>query len=40
MIHGDRRGGRTTQGCIALEDRDILELFPKIPVGTRVIVKP
>lgn len=40
MIHGDRRGGRTTQGCIALEDRDILELFPRIPVGTRVIIKP
>jgi lipoprotein-anchoring transpeptidase ErfK/SrfK len=40
MIHGDRRGGRTTQGCIALEDRDILELFPRIPLGTRVIIKP
>jgi murein L,D-transpeptidase YafK len=40
MIHGDRRGGRTTQGCIALEDRDILELFPKIPLGTRVIIRP
>lgn len=40
MIHGDRRGGRTTQGCIALEDRDILELFPKIPIGTRVVIRP
>jgi murein L,D-transpeptidase YafK len=40
MIHGDRRGGRTTQGCIALEDRDILELFPRIPLGTRVVIKP
>jgi murein L,D-transpeptidase YafK len=40
MIHGDRRGGRTTQGCIALEDRDILELFPQIPLGTRVVIRP
>lgn len=40
MIHGDRRGGRTTQGCIALEDRDILELFPRIPPGTRVVIRP
>ncbi|MBN1554829.1 MAG: L,D-transpeptidase [Phycisphaerae bacterium] len=40
MIHGDRRGGRTTQGCIALEDRDILELFPRIPLGTRVMIQP
>ena len=40
MIHGDRRGGRTTQGCIALEDRDILEIFPRIPVGTRVVIRP
>jgi lipoprotein-anchoring transpeptidase ErfK/SrfK len=40
MIHGDRRGGRTTQGCIALEDGDILELFPRIPLGTRVMITP
>jgi lipoprotein-anchoring transpeptidase ErfK/SrfK len=40
MIHGDRRGGRDTLGCIALEDDDIIELFPKIPLGTRVVIRP
>ncbi|MBS3821340.1 MAG: L,D-transpeptidase family protein [Phycisphaerae bacterium] len=40
MIHGDRGGGRDTLGCVALEDRDILELYPRIPVGTPVIVRP
>jgi murein L,D-transpeptidase YafK len=40
LIHGDRRGGRDTQGCVALEDKDILELYPKIPMGTRVIIRP
>lgn len=40
MIHGDRRGGRDTLGCIALEDADIRELYPQIPIGTRVVIRP
>jgi len=40
MIHGDRCGGRETQGCIALEDSDIRELFARIPLGTRVVIQP
>lgn len=40
MIHGRRNGGRDTEGCIALENKDIRELYPQIPVGTRVVIKP
>lgn len=40
MIHGVRQGGRATAGCIALENDDIRELYPRIPKGTKVIVKP
>lgn len=40
MIHGRRDGGRQTLGCIALEDADIRELYPAIPRGTRVIIRP
>jgi hypothetical protein len=40
MIHGRRNGGRDTEGCIALEDKDIRELYPQISVGTRVVIKP
>ncbi len=40
MIHGQRKGGRDTKGCIALEDNDIRELFPKIPNGTKVTILP
>ncbi|MCD4824439.1 MAG: L,D-transpeptidase [Phycisphaerae bacterium] len=40
MIHGRRLGGRATLGCIALEDNDIRELFPQIPHGTEVIIRP
>jgi len=40
MIHGRRNGGRDTEGCIAIEDKDIRELYPQIPVGTRVVIKP
>ena len=40
MIHGRRNGGRDTEGCIALEDKDIRELYPQIPIGTRVVIKP
>ncbi len=40
MIHGQRDGGRETQGCIALENEAIRELYPAIPVGTRVVIRP
>ena len=49
MIHGCRGGGRntgntrikarSTLGCIALENEDVLELFRKLKVGTKVIVR-
>jgi L,D-peptidoglycan transpeptidase YkuD (ErfK/YbiS/YcfS/YnhG family) len=40
MIHGCRNGGRDTQGCIALEDDAIRELYPAIPPGTPVRIQP
>jgi lipoprotein-anchoring transpeptidase ErfK/SrfK len=40
MIHGKRLGGRDTLGCIALEDEDIRELFPRITLGTKVTIAP
>jgi lipoprotein-anchoring transpeptidase ErfK/SrfK len=41
MIHGQRGGSdRPTEGCIALEDPDVLELFSRIPVGTPVYIRP
>ena len=39
MIHGCRNGGRGTLGCVALEDDAIRALYPRIPVGTRVIIR-
>jgi murein L,D-transpeptidase YafK len=40
FIHG--RGSSTdwTWGCIALDDSDIQELYPRIPVGTPVRIDP
>jgi murein L,D-transpeptidase YafK len=40
FIHG--RGSATdwTWGCIALDDADIQELYPRIPVGTPVQIDP
>jgi murein L,D-transpeptidase YafK len=44
MIHGCRRDAagnpRKTLGCIAMEDDHIKELYPKIPLGTAVTIKP
>ena len=40
MIHGARLGGRDTEGCIALEDDDIRELYRRITVGTKVTITP
>jgi len=40
MIHGDGAGRDWTLGCIALYDDDIRELYPAIPVGTVVEIRP
>ncbi len=39
MIHGKRNGGRGTLGCVALEDEAIRTLYPRIPVGTPVLIR-
>lgn len=40
FIHG--RGSATdwTWGCVALDDDDVRELYPRIPVGTPVVIEP
>jgi hypothetical protein len=45
MIHGKRRDAQGqarlgTLGCIAMDDANIRELYPRIPHGTLVIIKP
>ena len=40
MIHGANNGRDGTAGCIALEDDEIRELFPAIPLHTRVTIVP
>ena len=41
LIHGEyEQSGPDTAGCIRLSDKDILELFARIPVGTRVLIHP
>jgi lipoprotein-anchoring transpeptidase ErfK/SrfK len=43
-IHGTNQewviGSRASHGCIRMYNRDILELWPKIPLGTMVVTKP
>ncbi|HWP52576.1 MAG TPA: L,D-transpeptidase [Pyrinomonadaceae bacterium] len=39
-IHGNGAGSDWTWGCVALEDRDVRELFQAIPVGTPVRIEP
>jgi murein L,D-transpeptidase YafK len=39
-IHGNGAGSDWTWGCVALDDRDIRELFKVIPVGTPVRIQP
>jgi len=39
-IHGNGAGSDWTWGCVALDDRDIRELFNVIPVGTPVRIQP
>lgn len=38
-IHGNGSHKDWTLGCVALDDKDVLELFNAISVGTRVIIK-
>ena len=38
-VHGDGgRGQNWTEGCVALSNRDIDDLFPRVGVGTRVTI--
>jgi murein L,D-transpeptidase YafK len=39
-IHGNGASSDWTWGCVALEDRDVRELFEVIPVGTPVRIEP
>lgn len=40
FIHGSGSETDWTWGCVALDDDDIRELFPRIPVGTPVVIEP
>jgi len=40
FIHGNGSVTDWTWGCVALEDKDIKELFEKIPLGTPVRIDP
>jgi murein L,D-transpeptidase YafK len=39
-LHGGGTLWDWTEGCVALENRDIAEIFDKISVGARVCIKP
>jgi lipoprotein-anchoring transpeptidase ErfK/SrfK len=39
-IHGCGAVRDWTEGCIALADEDIKEIFDSIPIGTRVNITP
>lgn len=40
MIHGAGADRRGTAGCVGMDDDDIRELYPAIPLGTPVTIKP
>jgi murein L,D-transpeptidase YafK len=40
FVHGRGSAADWTWGCVALDDPDIRELFPRIPVGTPVVIEP
>jgi len=40
FVHGNGSASDWTWGCVALDDDDIRELYPRIPVGTPVVVEP
>ena len=39
FIHGNGSHSDWTWGCVALDDRDIRELFDTVPVGTPVTIE-
>lgn len=39
-IHGSGSETDWTLGCVALDDADIKELFPLLPLGTTVVIRP
>ena len=40
FIHGSGSATDWTWGCVALDDGDVRELYPRIPVGTPVVIEP
>jgi hypothetical protein len=40
MIHGGGTQRDWTEGCLALSDSDVEELYPRIPLGTEVEIRP
>lgn len=40
FIHGNGAKSDWTLGCIALENRDVRELYDAVPVGTPVVIQP
>jgi murein L,D-transpeptidase YafK len=40
LIHGGGAQRDWTWGCVALDNRDVQELFGAVPVGTPVLIKP
>ena len=40
MIHGKAKGRTSTAGCIAMSDPEIKQLYPLIPIGTPVTIRP
>lgn len=40
FVHGRGSGSDWTLGCVALDDDDVRELYPRIPVGTPVVIEP
>jgi murein L,D-transpeptidase YafK len=38
-IHGNGSQSDWTWGCVALDDKDIQELFDAVPLGTKVIIE-
>jgi lipoprotein-anchoring transpeptidase ErfK/SrfK len=39
FIHGNGSQSDWTWGCVALDDKDIRELFDSVPVGTPVTIQ-
>jgi len=40
FIHGSGSASDWTWGCVALDDADVRELYPRVPVGTPVLIEP